>query len=156
MASYSGLLILTYITIATNFLNDMFPCNLKQILQTNRYAKHLVIFMAILFFVTADKAADKAADKSFRQYIMKTFYIYGLYVLSCKCLGVLLIPALCMLFADQLIEAYIQRHPEDNSKLVLCTRTVLTRTSVAMIVLGAFMYFTTNKLTDTFNIQCIK
>jgi hypothetical protein len=156
MVSSSGLLLLVYLTIATNFVGDMFPCDLRTLLMENVFAKHVVIFFATFFWVTSE-GSDPESVTSFRRYVFRTCYLYLLFVLSCSCDIRLLLPALGALAVAEVTRAYTVRADDAHSDLVRTLERVrfwLKCVAFSMIVLGSVVYFATRPLSEITTLRC--
>jgi hypothetical protein len=156
MVSSAGLLLIVYLTIATNFVSDMFPCDVRKALTENVFAKHLVVFMAVFFFV-ADETKDPDSTTTFRHYVWRTCFIYLLFVMSCKCHTAFLLPALALLFAGELVRAYsLRSRRRADARLERLARweSGCKVAAVSLIVAGSAVYFATHPMGDVSTIQC--
>lgn len=154
MVSSAGLLLITYLTIATNFVGDMFPCEVREALTNNVYAKHLVIFIVTFFFVT-NGTDDPLSNKSFRHYVWRTCYVYLLFVLSCNCDTRFLLPALALMLIGEVIRSYTRRTPESKDTYALeRTRVLAQSVAVGTLIIGSGVYFSTKSLHEISTIRC--
>lgn len=156
MVSSTGLLLIAYLTIATNFVGDMFPCDVRETLTNNVYAKHLVIFATVFFFVT-NETNDPASTVSFRRYVWRTCYVYLLFIMSCNCDTRFLMPALALLFVGEIIRAYTLRTTSDIARInkrLEQVRFACKIVAVVSLATGSLVYFSTKSLHEIGTIKC--
>lgn len=134
-----------YLTIATNFLDPMFPCEVRQQLLDNRFAKHLVILLVAFFWAAPD--ADYGDNFTVGQHVRNTLMIYVLYVASCKCTTIFLLPALALLVVEQGVAMYankgaIAAHVRERHWLRVTALALIASGCAANVVAGDRRLFT--------------
>ena len=84
-----------FLIIASNYIGELFPCKVQDILASNVYLKHVVAFLTMLFFVVLSDPSlnlklEELLYNSLKMYIVflflincnKTFFIFALFLLG--------------------------------------------------------------------------
>lgn len=140
-----GLFGLMYFIIAANYVNDMFSCDLRRLLTNSLVAKHVVLLLGALFWVTETNSKDK-----FGVLLIESFVVYMLFVLSTKSKSYFLMPILGLAVVDQLLRLYIKSTPdlsEKTSRNLDITRMTVQGLCVATIV-GSFVGYLIKQVRD--------
>ena len=136
-----GLLGVMYAVIACNFVGTTFPCDLQRALTHSSAAKHIVLLLGAIVWVS--EAYDSAEAKRFDQTIMRGVALYILFILSTKCQAWTLFPMLGIIVADQILRIYTTKaadlSPETRDRLTRW-RSAAHYACVALIIGGAVSY----------------
>jgi hypothetical protein len=146
--SSAGLVVSMYLTIATNFLDPMFPCEIRQKLIDNRFAKHIVILMVAFFWAAPDAQYDEGF--TIREHARNTLFIYLLYLASCKCATTFLLPALGLLVVERGLALYSAKGGMDDAEH---TRRRLRTVALVLITVGCVANASTTD-NRAFTIRC--
>ena len=84
-----------FLIIAANYLGELFPCRVQNLLESNIYLKHIIAFLTLSFFViltdtTSNYKSNEIFSISFTLYILfiilarnnKVFFIINLVILA--------------------------------------------------------------------------
>lgn len=140
-----GLFGLMYFIIAANYVNDMFSCDLRRLLSNSLVAKHVVLLLGALFWVTESNSNDK-----FGVLLIEAFVIYMLFVLSTKSKSYFLMPILGLAVVDQLLRLYIKSTPDlsDKTKRNLDITRMTVQGLCAVTIVGSFVGYLIKQVRD--------
>jgi hypothetical protein len=140
-----GLFGLLYFVVAANFVGDLFACDLRRLLTNSLVAKHAILLLGALFWVTESGSNDK-----FGILLLEAFVIYMLFVLSTKSKAYLLFPILGLAVVDQLLRLYVKSTPDLSEKTkrnLDVARMTVQGLCVATIV-GSFVGYLIKQVRD--------
>lgn len=140
-----GLFGLMYFIIAANYVNDMFSCDLRRLLTNSLVAKHVVLLLGALFWVTESNSSDR-----FGVLLLEAFVIYMLFVLSTKSKAYLLMPILGLAVVDQLLRLYVKSTPDlvEKTKRNLDIARMTVQGLCVVTIVGSFVGYLIRQVHD--------
>jgi hypothetical protein len=140
-----GLFGLLYVIVASNFVGDLFACDLRRTLANSLVAKHVVLLLGALFWVAESNSNDK-----FGVLLIEAFVIYMLFVLSTKSKAYLLFPILGLAVLDQLLRLYVKSTPDlsETSKRNIDITRMTVQGLCAVTIAGSFVGYLIKQVRD--------
>jgi len=71
-----------FLIVSANFLAEIFPCRLQDIIRNNMFVKHIFGIFTMIFFVVLSSGTK---DKNILNISKKSFLLYILFILMTKC-----------------------------------------------------------------------
>ena len=71
-----------FLIIASNYIGELFPCKIQDVLSSNIYLKHTIAFLTMLFFVVL---TDPNFNLTFEQLVYNSFKMYIVFLLLINC-----------------------------------------------------------------------
>jgi hypothetical protein len=75
MEKYVIALFLLFLIISTNFIGQLFPCDVQKMFRENYFLKYIIAFMILLFVVELDNKIDNP-EKPFAEIITDTIVVF--------------------------------------------------------------------------------
>ena len=71
-----------FLIIASNYLGELFPCRVQDLLGQNIYLKHGIAFLTMVFFVVL---SDTKTELSFRDLVIQSCKMYIVFLILINC-----------------------------------------------------------------------
>jgi hypothetical protein len=156
---YTGpAIILIYLIISSNFIADIFGCQLKYILRTSPAIKHILVYLTLLFFVVS--SSDWSSGHHFTELVHYSFLYYFIFILTTRLpFNILLFVLLLFTFAFYLdiYQKTLTAHNKNglyplselsaihNIKTFQKYQSILLNSSLVAIFFGFIIYFRTKQ-----------
>lgn len=151
-----------FLIIASNYIGELFPCKVQDVLASNVYLKHVIAFLTMLFFVVL---TDPNFNLTFEQLVYNSFKMYIVFLLLINCNKNFFIMALFLLGIIYILHLkkndLNNKLKDDNdnevykNKLELFTKitNILIYVLIFVIILGLIIYMGEKKIEykDKFN-----
>lgn len=143
-------LFILYLIIAANFLAQTFGCKTQYLLNNNMYAKHLIGFFTLFFFVILMSQNNTEDENLYFKKIGVTLILYILFILSTKTKGVYFNIFITLIGINYLINTYIDSLDKDKfkeriEKLKKYSK-LIGRLSIIVLVIGVILYYNEKKI----------
>ena len=102
-----------FLIISSNYLGELFPCKVQQILHNNVYWKHLFGFLTLLFFVVL---VDPFESPSLVETLVKSIGLYSIFILLVNTNLYFFFTALVLLSGIYMISLYKNYREKYNEK----------------------------------------
>lgn len=99
--------------VSANFLAEIFPCRLQDVLRNNMLVKHIFGFFTMIFFVVL---SSNSKDKKIYLIIKNSFLLYILFILISKCQVSLFYVILIFLGTSYIINILKQQEEDEKIK----------------------------------------
>ena len=144
-----------FLIIASNYIGELFPCKIQDVLSSNIYLKHTIAFLTMLFFVVL---TDPNFNLTFEQLVYNSFKMYIVFLLLINCNKNFFITALFLLGASYILHLKkndLQNKLEDEkdndeykNKLKLFTEinNIIIYLLIIVIILGVIIYIGEKKI----------
>lgn len=147
---YKALFVL-YLIIAANFLAQTFGCKTQYLLNNNMYAKHLIGFFTLFFFVILLSPTDPNIDSE-NVYFKKlgiSILLYVLFLLSTRTKGLFFNIFLSLIGFNYILNTYADSlnkdiHKEKIEKIRKIAK-IFGRLSIVVLVIGVVFYYQEKK-----------
>jgi len=116
-------LFLLFLVIGGNFLAPLFPCRFRSLLDNNMYAKHIVAFLTLLFFI---KLTNNSKNLSLNQEVGQSVWLYIWFVFASSMETRFFIWLVVLFAIMYTLDIYI-REQEAKSNLVKDSNSTLKR-----------------------------
>jgi len=148
-SNYS-LIFALYLTIAVNFLTNIFSCHFQAVLRNNMYVKHLVSIFALFFFVILIKNEKTDDEYLYFKNMLSTLLLYFIFICSLRMkmnFFIIFITILCINF---FIRGYIDSlNPilfKDKIEKLKEISKFLIILSLIIICIGIIIYYLEKKI----------
>jgi hypothetical protein len=137
-----------YLVLAGQFLDPLFPCHSKRLLENSMLLRHLLGFLTLLFFVVIiDEFTDAITSAPVILGLCAAIYVW--FVLSSKMTSFTWIALMLTLSTLYLIDLFVSRidKPSDETKLWTSrANTVLITIAIGLTIVGFTAYMGEKKL----------
>ena len=137
-----------YLVLAGQFLDPLFPCHSKRLLENSMVLRHILGYLTLLFFVVIiDEFTDSITSAPVILGLCAAIYVW--FVLSSKMTGPTWIALMITLSTLYLIDLFVSRieKPSDELKLwVSRANTALITLAVLLTAVGLTAYMGEKKL----------
>lgn len=140
-----------FLIIASNYIGELFPCRVQDLLTSNIYLKHTVAFLTLLFFVVL---TDNSLDFTFREIFSSSIYLYIIFILLINCNQLFFLyclGALCILYILKLLIKDVEKNTDDEIDkkkleiLLLCEK-VMYIIFIIILIVGFVIYLGEKKI----------
>lgn len=124
-----------YLIISSNFLAQLFPCRLQYMLNNSMFAKHVIGYMTLLFFVVLSSGDKYSTTEA----LVYSLLIYSLFLISTRMTFsyfVAFITLSAVLYIINLYEKELGAHPKLNM-----VRSIIQVFVIVLLFLGFFFYY---------------
>lgn len=90
-----------FLIIASNYLGELFPCRVQDLLGQNIYLKHGIAFLTMVFFVVL---SDTKTELSFRDLVIQSCKMYIVFLILINCSKTFFMIALVLLAGIYVIQ----------------------------------------------------
>lgn len=101
-----------FLIIASNYIGELFPCRVQDLLMNNVYLKHFISFLTLLFFVVLTDTSLK--KKNFNNIFISSIKLYLIFLLLINCNKKFFIVALVLLGLIYIIQLKKNDYNDDN------------------------------------------
>ena len=136
-----------YLWLLLGFLSTMISCDFKKWIDSNIWFRHIIGLVGFFFLFTVIDASNRS---SLGITFVKTFFVYGIFLLMVKSKWYFSLPVLGLLVVDQGIKVHLEHAKQNESKegaskdssipLYERIRNILNIVIIAIIIIGFFMY----------------
>ena len=131
-----------YLWLLIGFLSTMISCDFKKWMESNIVFRHIIGLIAFFFLFTV---IDTENRTSLGITCLKTFFVYGVFLLMVKSKWYFSLPVLALLVVDQGIKVHLEHTKKNDSKdssipLYERIQNILNIVIIAIIIIGFFMY----------------
>jgi len=139
-----------YLWLLLGFLSTMISCDFKKWIDSNIWFRHIIGLVGFFFLFTVIDASNRT---SLGITFVKTFFVYGIFLLMVKSKWYFSLPVLALLVIDQSIKVHIEytkktniAQTEQSNKdmvsvpLYESIRNVLNMIIIATIIIGFIVY----------------
>jgi hypothetical protein len=140
-----------FLIIASNYIGELFPCRVQDLLSSNVYLKHFVAFLTLLFFVVlTDDSLDFTAEEIF-QSSMKLYIVFLLLINCNQTFFIYSLGLLCLSYIIKLLLKDAEKDIDDEYKkkkyetLVLLNKIVFIIFFMVLII-GFIIYLGEKKI----------
>jgi len=137
-----------YLVLAGQFLDPLFPCHSKRLLENSMVLRHILGYLTLLFFVVIiDEFTDAITSAPIILGLCAAIYVW--FVLSSKMTGSTWIALMITLSTLYLVDLFVSRidKPSDDLKLwVSWANTALITLAVLLTGVGLIAYMGEKKL----------
>jgi hypothetical protein len=149
LVEYKGVFIL-YMIISANFLANTFGCNVQRLLNNNMYAKHLVGFFTLYFFVTLTSNTNITDDQFiFFKKFGASILLYIIFIFSTRAKGMFFNIFFSLIGVNYLIRTYAdsldKKKYKDRIDGALDFATWCGRISLIVLIIGVILYYLEQK-----------
>lgn len=124
-----------YLIISSNFLAQLFPCRLQYALNNSMFAKHVVGYMTLLFFVVLSSGEKYSTSEA----LYYSFLIYTLFLISTRMTFSYFKVFITLLGVLYIIHLY-EKELVGNKKLNIF-RSILQVFVLVLLLLGFMFYY---------------
>lgn len=143
-----------YLWLLFAFLSSMVNCDLQRFMQGSQIVRHLTALIAFFFLFTL---IDSSNTTSLSQTLIKTVFVYIIFVLSTKSKWYFAVPVLVLLLVDQSIKKHVSYmtglnatataaegvpvtpfDPHDYGK----ARRIINIAVIVIVIIGSIQYMT--------------
>lgn len=128
------MILVFYLIISSNFLAQLFSCQLQYLLHHSMWLKHFLGFMTLLFFVVL--ASNGETNKA-TNVIVDAFILYIIFVWSTRMSLDYFIVFILLLSILYILNLY---HNRDN-KYVYVAKKVIEITALILLIVGSLFYY---------------
>ena len=144
-----------FLIIASNYIGELFPCKVQDVLVSNIYLKHAIAFLTMLFFVVL---TDPNFNLTFEQLVYNSFKMYIVFLLLINCNKNFFILALFLLGVSYILHLKKndlknkledeKDNDEHENKLKLFTKidNIVIYILIVVIILGVIIYIGEKKI----------
>ena len=139
-----------FLIIASNYIGELFPCRVQDLLMHNVYLKHLISYLTLVFFVVlTDTALEK---KKSNEIFIDSLKLYFVFLLLINCNKIFFTIALSLLGLIYIIRLIIQDYENgnlnDNYKLQLLNKIkkIIYTIFFIVLVIGFIIYVGEKKI----------
>ena len=146
--------------ISAEYLKELMPCKLDNVLKNNIYVKHFFCFLTLLFFVVI--TTEPLKDKNLKEIIIKSIVLYVLFILSIKndyriflsvmvLLGLIYIISLKkyelidLIKKEQNIDIITKKQYENEINTIILINNILFVIVIILIFIGFLFYMNKKK-----------
>ena len=142
-----------FLIIASNYIGELFPCRIQDLLSRNVYLKHFIAFLTLLFFVVLTDSTRE--QKRFKEIFNNSIILYVLFLLLINCNRKFFIVVLFLLVLSYIIRLikndYINNHEideevKDHFKYVNYLEFTIYVLFFITLILGFIIYMGEKKL----------
>lgn len=135
-----------YLWLLLGFLSTMISCDFKKWIHANMWFRHIIGLVGFFFLFTVIDASNRT---SLGITFLKTFFVYGVFLLMVKSKWYFSLPVLALLVIDQSIKVHIEysttkKDDTDSTKFDTAfyegIRNLLNIIIIAVIVVGFVVY----------------
>lgn len=101
--------------ISGNFINNLFPCRIQSLFETNMYAKHFLGFFTLLFFETLT-LREKYPISQLLPYTFLVYFYFLLLTNTNSKIWITIFVAAGMLYLLHLYREEVENNEKDNTK----------------------------------------
>lgn len=128
-----------YLIVSSNYLAQLFPCRLQNILDNSMLAKHFIGFMTLLFFVVLASGEEHGAT----EVLTSSIIIYFLFIMSTR-ISLFYFGIFILLSSISYVLHLYQK--ENHNKQMNRAQDILQYMMGAVLVVGVVLYFMDKKL----------
>ena len=146
--------------ISAEYLKELMPCKLDNVLKNNIYVKHFFCFLTLLFFVVI--TTEPLKDKNLKEIIIKSIVLYVLFILLIKndyriflsvmvLLGLIYIISLKkyelidLIKKEQNIDIITKKQYENEINTIILINNILFVIVIILIFIGFLFYMNKKK-----------
>ena len=123
-----------YLVLAGQFLDPLFPCHSKRLLENSMVLRHILGYLTLLFFVVIiDEFTDAITSAPIILGLCAAIYVW--FVLSSKMTGSTWIALMITLSTLYLVDLFVSRIEEPSAELKLW----VSRANIALITLAVLL-----------------
>ena len=137
-----------YLWLLLGFLSTMISCDFKKWIDSNIWFRHIIGLVGFFFLFTVIDASNRS---SLGITFVKTFFVYGIFLLMVKSKWYFSLPVLALLVIDQSIKVHIEYTKKTQTNqipnkdmesvpLYESIRNVLNMIIIAIIIIGFIVY----------------
>jgi len=137
-----------YLYLATQFLDPLFPCYTKRLLEGSILLRHVLGFLTLFFFIVVIDDYEKDVT-SLKTIALVSAGIYLWFIISSKMTPVTWITLLFILSVLYLVDLYQSRQKDLTKKTkewISYINTGLVSSAIAITAIGTFIYMGEKKL----------
>ena len=102
-----------FLIIASNYIGELFPCRVQDLLIHNVYLKHFISYLTLLFFVVLTDTSS--VKKKFKEIFVDSIKLYLIFLLLINCNKKFFVGALTLLGAIYIIQLMKQDYKDQNT-----------------------------------------
>lgn len=142
-----------FLIIASNYIGELFPCRVQDLLMNNVYLKHFISFLTLLFFVVLTDTSLK--KKKFYDIFISSIKLYLIFLLLINCNKKFFVIALVLLGLIYIIQLmkndYLNNEDissEDETKFerIKLIEKIIYNLFFIVLVLGFIVYMGEKKI----------
>lgn len=100
-----------FLIIASNYIGELFPCRVQDLLINNVYLKHFISYLTLLFFVVLTDTS--LVKKKFKEIFIDSIKLYLIFLLLINCNKKFFVGALILLGAIYIIQLMKQDYKDE-------------------------------------------
>lgn len=131
-----GALFVMYLVVASNYVGELFNCDLQQVLQENYWIKHLLGYMTLFFFVNL--TGTSGAQNSVLNTSLISLMVYAVFIITNRAEGSWQVAVLLLLLAIYLLE--IMKDEIDDVKTISQVQVGIGAVMLATSFFGFVLY----------------
>lgn len=140
-----------FLIIAANYIGELFPCRIQNLLQSNIYLKHIIAFLTLSFFVVlTDSTSNYKSNEIFR--ISLTLYVIFIvlarnnkefFMINLIILGILYIIKLQLSYYEKNVD---EKKDDIFYERLLLLEKILSFTFYILLICGFLIYMGEKKI----------
>jgi len=101
-----------FLIIASNYIGELFPCRVQELLTSNVYLKHIISYLTLLFFVVLTDTSS--IKKKFKEIFYDSLKLYIVFLLLINCNKNLFVLAILLLAFIYILQLIKQDYIDEN------------------------------------------
>ena len=102
-----------FLIIASNYIGELFPCQVQELLTSNVYLKHIISYLTLLFFVVLTDTSS--VKKKFKEIFYESLKLYVVFLLLINCNKNLFALSILLLAVIYIIQLIKQDYIDENT-----------------------------------------
>lgn len=142
-----------FLIIASNYIGELFPCRVQDLLASNVYLKHFISYLTLLFFVVLTDTS--LIKKKFHDIFIDSFKLYFIFLLLINCNKKFFVVALLLLGIIYIIQLMKKDFDEENTnenkdsekyKIIKIIEKICYVLFFVVLILGFLIYMGEKKI----------
>jgi hypothetical protein len=135
---YSIPLLLLFLVVTGNFIGQLLPCKLQDVITNNMYLKHLIAFLILLFVIEI----GERKYKTFTELFLNSLIIYFVFLLATRVSIKFFVAFVLIISLIYILLIYKEKQSDESIKLnIIQLSNILYYLALFVLIMGVLYNF---------------